>query len=353
MQRLEAHQYAQAAPVFRDLAEFHLSVDAVLAGTAPGPLWVDDIDNPRAGFVITSEGHYLAGDGACEQSYTALRAIIPDKAYLIAHSQSWEPVLARVWANRAARRHPRQYLRFQAQRLPHWRTLIPDGFQFVSVDQALLERTDLKNHAEVAGRMGDWHSADYFLQHGFGFCLLHGDTIVCRCIADCVRGDRCEIGIGTDMRYRRRGLAAIVVAGTVDYCLSHGFTQIGWHCLGSNAGSLALAERIGFGRVHEYAAYSAVLPAENEADLSPAEYAEWAGHYERIVGDSLWYRLFAAEAWALAGQPERALLHLRGLLEEGWHGPPQRLEDNWRFASIEGWDEYQTIIAVLTGGAGD
>jgi hypothetical protein len=144
-----------------------------------------------------------------------------------------------------------------------------------------------------------------------------------------------------------------VVAGTIDHCLSHGFTQVGWHCLGSNAGSLALAEKVGFGPVHEYAAYSAVLPAENEADLSTSEYAEWVGHYERVVEDSFWYRLFAAEAWALASQPDRALSHLRRLLEKGWHGPPERLEDNWRFASIQDRDEYQTIIATLTRGTGN
>lgn len=57
----------------------------------------------------------------------------------------------------------------------------------------------------------------------------------------------------------------------------------------------------------EYAAYSAVLPAENVGDLTPIEAADWALQYEQFLADSSWYRLFATEAWTLAGDQERAL----------------------------------------------
>jgi RimJ/RimL family protein N-acetyltransferase len=233
------------------------------------------------------------------------------------------------------------------QRLPHWRSLIPLEFQFVPIDKALLHRTNLTNYAAIADWIKGWHTTEYFLQHGFGFCLLHGDTIASWCIADCALGDKCEIGVKTDWRYRRRGLATTVVAGTVDYCLSTGFRHIGWHCLDSNAGSLAVAQQVGFGRVHTYCAYSSTLPTENATDLTPAEYTEWAEHYEHTGTTDCWYRFCAAEAWALAGQPERALANLRGLLECGWRGQPECLEDNWRFASIQDLSEFGAFIAKL------
>ena len=347
MYKLEAGQYGQAAPVFRNLAEFHLSVAAVLAGTAPGEIWVDDANSPRLGFAITSEGYYLAGDVTQEASYTTLKQIIPDWAYLIFQPEAWEQYLPQVWTNQVARRHPRQHLQWQEQRLPHWRSRIPEGFQFVPIDRKFLIRLDLINYADIAGWVAAWGSVDYFLEHGLGFCLLHGNTIASWCLTDCILEDKCEIGIRTDPRYRRQGLAATVVAGMVEHCLSRGFRQIGWHCLSSNAGSLAVAERVGFAKIHDYFSYSSGLPAENAKDLTPAEFADWARHYEMATAGDCWYHLHAADAWALAGQPRQALVHLQELLNCKFQVRLEWLENNWRLNSLRNWAEFEAMLESL------
>lgn len=348
MHKLQTKQYVMAQSIFAELAEFNLSVDAVLAGTAPGEVWVDDVNAPHLGFMITPEGHYLAGDFELENSYVVLKETIPLNAYLIFHPESWAAVLDRVWMNRFARKHPRQHLRFRQQRLPNWRDPALDGFQLVPVDQTLLNRTGLKNHVRIADWVGGWHSTAYFLQHGFGFCLLHNDTVASWCVANCVQGHKCEIGVVTDNRYRRRGLATIVVAAAVDYCLDKGLTHIGWHCLSSNAGSIAVAERVGFAKERDYFAYSSGLPAENATDLTAAEYEAWAQHYENAINDDARYAIDAAEAWALAGNPVRSLGNLQKLLDAGQPFQPWRLAHwNWRFASIRDTSEFKAIVAAL------
>jgi RimJ/RimL family protein N-acetyltransferase len=280
-----------------------------------------------------------------------LRALLPEKAYLTLDPHEWAQLLPQIWANRAARRHPRLYLRWRRRTLPQWRALLPPAFELVAVDAALLGRHGLQHYDELVERVSAWHSTGDFLQNGFGFGVMHGSAIVSRCIADCVVGDRCEIGVGTSLDYRGRGLAAAVVAATVEHCLERGFKQIGWHCLRSNAGSRALAEKVGFELVTEYNAYSAVLPAENAHDLAAAEYRDWALHYEHFVEESFWYRLFAAEAWALAGERARALEHLRALVESDWHGHATWLAQRWGLHSLRDQPEFQAILAALPGGS--
>jgi RimJ/RimL family protein N-acetyltransferase len=234
-------------------------------------------------------------------------------------------------------------------RTPSWRDRVPEGYRLAPVDRRLLGRTDLKNHAQVADWVAGWHSTDDFMQNGFGFCLVCDGAaeIASWCIADTVLGERCEIGVTTDVGHRRRGLAATVVGAAVEYCVKHRFTEIGWHCLASNAGSIAVATKVGFELERAYDGYSAYLPAENPADLTPAEYRDWALHYARVTGEGLGYSFHAAEAWAMAGEPERALDYLRRLPERGWRGRLEWVEHNWRFASLREEPAFRQVLASL------
>jgi RimJ/RimL family protein N-acetyltransferase len=347
MYKVETSHYDRIAALFQEMIAYHLSIAAVCAGTAPGEVWIDAIDHPSIGFVTTPEGAYLAGDSACAQAYPALKALIPETAYLTVHPSGWEHVLPQIWTNPVARRHSRLHLRWQHHSVPDWRTLLPQEFEVVAIDKQLLARTDLLNHEEIANRVNDWRSTDFFLQHGFGFCVVHGNTIVSRCVADCVQGTKCEIGVGTDPHYRRQGLALVVVAATIEYCLSRGFRHIGWHCLRSNTASRVLAEKAGFGSVAEYSAYSAVLPAEHATDLTLDEYVDWALHYEKYAATNAWYRLFAAEAWALAGERARAVRHVELLVTSGWCGSARWLRRRWALQSVRDLPEFRAMLMAV------
>lgn len=344
MYKVETSQYDRVAVLFQEMIEYHLSIAAVFARTVHGEVWIDAIDNPSIGFVKTPEGEYVAGDMACVQAYPALKALIPETAYLTVHPSGWEQLLPQIWANPVARRHPRLHLRWQHHNVPDWRILLPPNFEVVAIDEQLLARTDLLNHEEITDRVNDWVSTDFFLQHGFGFCVLHENTIVSRCMADCVQGTKCEIGVGTDPNYRRQGLAFIVVAATIEYCLSRGFMHIGWHCLRWNTASRVLAEKAGFCRVAEYSAYSAVLPAENTTDLTLDEYVDWALHYEKYAATNAWYRLFAAEAWSLAGEQARALRQVELFVKSGWCISARWLSRRWALQSLRDLPEFCAIL---------
>ncbi|MDH3592926.1 MAG: GNAT family N-acetyltransferase, partial [Planctomycetota bacterium] len=313
---LAPDRYAIARPVFGRMPAIHLSLDALLADEAKGSVWVDDPGHPRIAYASSPEGQYLAGDPAAAGA--ALATTLPHHAYLICDDcDAWATPLRSVWSNRFFRPHARQHWRLRDPLVRDWRERVPDGFEIVPVDGALLEQTQLGNHGAVAAWVGTWRSNEDFLARGLGYVLRTVDTVAAWCIADCVSQDSCEIGIGTDPRFRRRGFATLVAAAAVAQASNRNYDRIGWHCLASNTGSRRVAERIGFVVACEYEALSSAFPAENVGDLTPDVSREWAEHYERAGATEPVYHYYAGVAWAHAGDHDRCLAALGRLAASG------------------------------------
>jgi RimJ/RimL family protein N-acetyltransferase len=250
--RLERSNYERVRPLFQGL-DYQLITQAVLAGASPGKIWVDDARRPKSAFMISPEGCFLAGYEGNEGFNRALNELIMGtllaKAGAIVvecHPDTWEQQLGVVLAGRPATKRPRRHYLFDHGQVD-WRAKLPDGFAIERIDTDLLSRPGLIVPAHVTAWMeNNWASVDGFMRNGFGFCTVHGKRLVSWCLADCVVGDACEIGIHTDPAHRRRGLATLTVAATVDHCLSHGLAAIGWHCDEDNYGSRGVAEKVGF-----------------------------------------------------------------------------------------------------------
>ena len=60
LDQLSIAEASSARPLF-DRLDDHLIIQAVLDGTSPGSVYVDDRRHPTAAFVSSAEGHYLAG----------------------------------------------------------------------------------------------------------------------------------------------------------------------------------------------------------------------------------------------------------------------------------------------------
>lgn len=345
MPLLAPEQYATAQPLFEPFAPYHLCAQAVLAGTLPGQVWVDDLAHPRVGFVSGSEGQYLAGDSECTSAYAELREVIPYYAYLLVDTLDWEPVLKQVWKNPAARRHDRQHYLFRQNAAPAWREHLPEGVRAVSIDEGFFNLTHLENFGAIEDWLEGWGTRENFLARGCGTCLVVGETIASYSLMDCALRDRCEIGIVTDIRFRKQGLARLTVSATVEACLARGYREIGWQCLRSNAGSIATARRVGFDWERDYVAFSNWLPAESAGDLTPEAYADWAEHYERVSQNEVGWAWLAVQAWAQAGQAQRAIENLRRLRESGWKAQPGWVEGNWLLSQMWEIDEFKRLIA--------
>lgn len=344
--RLEEKDYERVRPIFKPL-DFNLTLTAVIEGTSPGRIYVDDIASPRTAFMCSAEGYYLSGYESNEAFNAALNKLIVEKISagdtvreneeelaLCVHPEIWEAKLDALLYRSPIKGVRRHYLCNKLQ-VVDWKDSIPEGFSIRRIDRNLLDTLGSKVPRHIANWMRtNWGSIDHFMHRGFGFCMLHGKEVVSWCVADCASGDACEIGIHTRSDYRRRGLATLTAAATVDYCFSNGFRSIGWHCNEDNLGSRGVAEKVGFELERKYLQYYCMFnEAHHLAELGLAafkakRYRETVEYYERVFaaedipdwmpGEMHLYYHLAARAWAALGDSETALKYLDKAVGKGW-----------------------------------
>lgn len=340
---LQPEEYSRIWPLVRELAECFLVVRTVVEGSTPGRVLVDDAAEPQAAYIDTPEGSFVAGDPGDREFISSLRGETPYLIDLRDYPESWQPWLGEIVRNRVARRHLYRYYTFEEQRMGDWRRIVPSDCVFRMVDAEILT-SGLSNIDRVSsGIEENWHTFEDFFEKGFCFVIVHDGRIVSLCESDCVSGDRCELGVWTDSVYRGRGLATLVVAGTVDYCLSRGLSRIGWHCIDTNIGSMRVVEKVGFRRARDYRTFGTELPAANASDLDGGTWRVLAEEYEAssdVAGDFIFR---AAECWALAGEYSRSLEFLNLLIDVGWLTPDLAyLLNSWPFDGLRdesGWKE--------------
>jgi len=305
--------YWRAAPLLATLAELHGSIPAVLAGAAEGRVRVDDVAAPRAVLLDGPEGLYLGGAPSAGLDWAALRAAIDPLAYLYPDA-AWLPVIERVLPHPFMLRHERVALSLDLDTAVGPAVTTPDRFT-------------LRNTAD-----------------GVGAEVLDGELVVVHCHEDMVVGDRIEVGVWTDLHYRRQGLARRAVAGAIAAAQQRGLQRMGWHCLASNAGSLRVALSSGFSIVGRYAAYGARLSAENRDDLDQTTWLALARRFEAGAEQLPLLRLFAAEALSSAGRPEAALAALEQLVATSWNGKADWLEHSWALAPLRDDPDFARLV---------
>ena len=268
--KLDETEYEEVRPLFRTL-EYHLTSAAVLDGNNPGLVLVDDPTRPQSAFMLSPEGCYLAGRSDNDTFNRALGQAIHERGigdvpveslWVICATASWEERLATLVApfqpKKIARRH------YVCRALKHdWRAHLSDGFEVRCLDEAFLKLPGLTIPDHIKGWMeNNWGSTADFLQRGFGSVTLCANECVAWSVADCRSGDACEIGIHTAEPYRRRGLATVTAAATVEYAISNGFSTVGWQCSQDNLGSVGTAEKVGFERERDYTLWYVALKQE-------------------------------------------------------------------------------------------
>ncbi len=262
---LEPQDYGRVRPLFDGLAAFHVSIGGVFDGWNPGAVYADDSSVPRAAFIFTPEGSYLAGDphnNAFNRAFPVfvvheLFGVRRWRAMVLLVGDGWEAVLPELLPC-APQTLARRHYEIRALNIA-WQDRVPEGFSVHRIDADVISRfrldqvQDSGDWTHIHGWMlNNWGTIDRFLQDGFGIVTAHGDRVVSWSLADCRSGASCEIGIQTVPEYRRRGLATITAAAAVDCALSNGFEVVGWHCSEDNAGSIGTAENAGFALERKY-----------------------------------------------------------------------------------------------------
>ena len=130
---------------------------------------------------------------------------------------------------------------------PNWRDTIPSGFSLNRVEsESIFEKAQ---KVPVFTELDSWESFDTFQKYGFGYYLEEKSTqkIASGCLTRvvAVKSHRCEIALGTDIHYQRRGFATLVASAAVDEALKRGLDVI-WECNYGNTASINTNQEIGF-----------------------------------------------------------------------------------------------------------
>jgi GNAT superfamily N-acetyltransferase len=117
----------------------------------------------------------------------------------------------------------------------------PEGCSIVPMDSHLFERAG----GTVAPNIF-WRTADLFLEHGFGYCLIAPDgELASASFSAYIDGEEVDVGIETHPAFRGRGFAGIICRTMIECCLERGLRPV-WGCRKDNTGSLRLAHKLGF-----------------------------------------------------------------------------------------------------------
>lgn len=359
---LEENESEKVLPIFKRL-DYNLQIKAVIEKITPGKIYVDDADEPKTAFIWDQASKfYLAGDENNDEFNNALNRLIAEKIFpealerrvwgfvLHYYPDGWEKQIDVVLEDKLPMKDYRRFYTFKQLKVD-WKDGMPSGFGVKRVDEELLLRTDLGNIDRVAGEIDKmWSSVDNFMRNGFGFCMLHGEDVVCWCLSEFNVGETCEIGIETDEEYRRRGLATLTASAFLEHCISNDIAP-GWHCWESHTPSIGLAEKIGFEKPLVYPVYFgwfdefANLLVNGGWSLNRLRrFKEAAEFYERAFkireADGRHY-YDAARAWALAGEADSALRNLNKAVDRGWTDV-ERMEKDEDLRCLhreKGWNE--------------
>lgn len=262
---LEPAEFARALPLYRAAGATFPLVSAVLHGGQRGQVFADRRDTPGAAFVVNGFGFALfVGDERDEDFAAALARLLASAdalkpKYLLwyAPPESWQARLDAA-GGEVARRRGRIRYEFREERAP-WLAggaEQREGFELRNVTAELIRRTD---ELGVALDSRFWSSADDFVANGLGVCLTRGNDVASLCYAAAVADGLAEVDVVTRPEFRGQGLAGVVTKQFIRECLGRGLAPT-WDCFDYNAGSVKLAEGVGFAELRRYPFYSFNVP---------------------------------------------------------------------------------------------
>jgi GNAT superfamily N-acetyltransferase len=259
--RLDEQAYTRVCPLFADWTDI-LEAQAVLDGTNPGFVYVDDPVAPRTAVLwALPDIFYLAGVAGNHTFNRAfahwIEAEIRPRARETGLTffavqplplERWAPLMPVLLGSYSYQINYARYFAFDRERYaaaPPARA-VPAGVAVRPIDSALLQVP------AVAGRVGRyWRSPAEFLAAGLGFCAMRESEVLSICLTARCSGGRHDISIITlDHGARRQGYGEATARAFIDECLRRGDTP-SWNADGTNTASIALAGKLGFTKVRE------------------------------------------------------------------------------------------------------
>ena len=309
--KLEQKDFNKVSTLIKN-TDYELSVKAVIEGYLEGEIYVDNLDIPLSTLIITPECKVVAGNANNKEFNNEIKQKLDFFDQVTCDDEEWEKNIHEIHNNIAIRKYKRRYYQLHKLEYTNFDENLEKQYkvEYVTVDN--LNKIQYENSDKIR----DWfnfNDINQFKDYTLGSYIRHNNIIVSMCLVDCIVRDKIEVGVFTDDRYTNKGLGAIVTAATVSASIEHGITEIGWHCVDTNIGSIKVAEKVGFKKIKEYSSFTPFPPIENDTDLDAEGWAQWAQYYEDMNKVKPNYHWLAATCWAKAKEMKNTIANIKQL----------------------------------------
>ena len=264
---LSLRQYPRIKSLFDESIQPSLYDQGILAGKYPGKVIADDPDHPRSAILIKDIWCHLIGDPDNISFNSALQHALTEKQFIgektnvlffMDPTEAWCNILNSLIENRDPIETPRYvYVATQGYQI---QTPPPDECRLVFIDESISGLVDGELPDDVQKVLKLRKGSDTPDEMGFGYAAIYGRTCAAWSVIDFIVGKVGEIRLVTDGRYRRRGLAFLTSAMTINYGLAHGLDQIDWDVAASNIGSIRTAQKLGLTLLCATKEYTIIFP---------------------------------------------------------------------------------------------
>ena len=368
MIKLIPEEFSMAREILGGL-DIHLAVNALLDGDSPGDIYLDDKGNPGSLFAKIMKRCFLAGRSDNQAFNQAIKKLFVVDIFpkgiqegeqdfsLFYSPDEWDMVIGKEILEEIYPNNPHHY--YICKKISrNWQAVLPEGYNLVEVDQALIENVQMENHDELIEEIhSECQSVTSFLENRFGFCVFNGNELVNWCLSEHNNGGRCEVGIATVPGHRRKGLATAASLALVEKALGSGYDEIGWHCYAGNKGSIGTALAAGFEKVRQYPAYwvsydkAIAYGVHGNQQFERQAYQHAVKWYLRAIGEGgapAWVYWNTACAHANLDQLEQAFDYLNQAIDQGFDDA-NHIQNSPHLSKWHGTDEWNNVTQRLVG----
>ena len=226
-----------------------LMARSVIVGDADGRVFVSSYESPQSFYIIHSSGMtFLCGDSTDEDFNKGLfnyfHSISNGRKkdeWLQAFPRDWDVVMQRLIDENKATLHERLNFKFDLVKFNE--TYKQMGKTLHEVISPSIE-TLFELHGSVVPK-DYWRSHERFNDIAKAFSVMIDGKLAATAFASARHDNQLEIGIETVKEHHGKGLAYLVCAKLVEYCIDNDLEPV-WSCRSGNIGSVNLAKKLGF-----------------------------------------------------------------------------------------------------------
>jgi RimJ/RimL family protein N-acetyltransferase len=259
--RLNFKEYHHARHLFKDFEKYILGITSVFEGNSKGIIVVNKKKRPTSGFIFLGKSSiFLDGDSDDFSFIQSLKTFFQTTLFSqieeesennflsIYCNQTWKEKIKPMFVKTHLIR--RKFYQLKSTELNGWREKLSEDYSIRFIDEDFFVNQRLKDKKSLISWIrGCWITEDNFLSKGFGFCIIFKESeIASVCLSNYFseKLNRCEIGIYTEEKFQKQGLAKILTSEMVDYCLNRNIESIEWHTREENIASVRIADSVGF-----------------------------------------------------------------------------------------------------------